>query len=381
MKSRERFIAGILGKKVDRVPVTPDISNMIPAKMTGLPFWDIYFYEKVPLWKAYLESAQYFGIDAWIASSTVLPIKFKDSGVNMKLEDWFEKDRMYRKRIKTSSLGTLTQTDMCGRSDPPTPVEKPIKSIENDLDIFLSHQKEIDGLDENKLNTIKNTCHQNGFAFGVGLGYPGFQSWMNHVEDSIMQLSVTEMENPELLHKWYEFDHQKCIERMKLAIEAKPDYILFGGSGTITLSSPNLAMKYAIPSIKEQSAMAKEAGIPTMLHSCGKSRILIDMLVEHTDVNSINPLEIAPMGDVELAEVKKRKGKQIGLMGNIHTTDVMLNGTKDEVYQKAMEALQIAAPGGGFILSTGDQCGLNTPDENIFALVEASCNYHKSLKN
>jgi len=60
-------------------------------------------------------------------------------------------------------------------------------------------------------------------------------------------------------------------------------------------------------SAEERSAMAKAAEVPTMLHSCGKSRALVDMLCEDTDVNCINPLEIAPMGDVDLAEVKQAR--------------------------------------------------------------------------
>jgi uroporphyrinogen decarboxylase len=112
--------------------------------------------------------------------------------------------------------------------------------------------------------------------------------------------------------------------------------------------------------------------VPTMLHSCGKSRVFVDMLAEHTDVNMINPLEIAPMGDVDLAEVKKARGKQISLMGNLHTTDVMLRGTPELVREKAIKAMRDAGQGGGFILSTGDQCGRETPDENLFALVEAA---------
>lgn len=35
----------------DRVPCTPDISNYIPCKRTGLPFWEIYFEDHVPLMK------------------------------------------------------------------------------------------------------------------------------------------------------------------------------------------------------------------------------------------------------------------------------------------------------------------------------------------
>jgi len=101
----------------------------------------------------------------------------------------------------------------------------------------------------------------------------------------------------------------------------------------------------------------------------------VDMLVEHTHVSCINPLEIAPMGDIELAEVKKARGKQIALMGNLHTTDVMLRGTPGDVEKACIRALRDAGQGGGFILSTGDQCPRDTPEENIFAMVEAVKKY------
>jgi uroporphyrinogen decarboxylase len=121
--------------------------------------------------------------------------------------------------------------------------------------------------------------------------------------------------------------------------------------------------------------MAKAAGIPTMLHSCGKSRALVDLLCDETDVDCINPLEIAPMGDVDLAEVKRARGRQISLMGNLHTTNVMLKGTPDDVRAAARRAIADAAPGGGFILSSGDQCGRETPEENLFAMVETAHRY------
>ncbi len=69
---------------------------------------------------------------------------------------------------------------------------------------------------------------------------------------------------------------------MELALESSVDYILFGGSGTITLASPELARKYALPALSKFSRLAKDAGVPTMLHSCGKSRILAELLHEDT---------------------------------------------------------------------------------------------------
>jgi len=37
---------------------------MIPARLTGKPFWDIYGHQDPLLWKAYIDTARYFDIDA-----------------------------------------------------------------------------------------------------------------------------------------------------------------------------------------------------------------------------------------------------------------------------------------------------------------------------
>ena len=68
MTSKERMLTAMRNKQPDMVPVAPDMSNMIPAKLTGKPFWDIYLYRNPPLWKAYIDTVRHFGIDGWLAS-------------------------------------------------------------------------------------------------------------------------------------------------------------------------------------------------------------------------------------------------------------------------------------------------------------------------
>ena len=63
MTPRERLLAVLHGEMPDCVPVCPDISNMVPARMTGKPFWDIYIYQDPPLWKAHIDALKYFDID------------------------------------------------------------------------------------------------------------------------------------------------------------------------------------------------------------------------------------------------------------------------------------------------------------------------------
>ena len=83
------------------------------------------------------------------------------------------------------------------------------------------------------------------------------------------------------------------------------------------------------------------------------------------------------MGDCDLAELKKLYGNKIILKGNLHTTKIMLFGTKEDVIRASQKAINDAGKNGGFILSTGDQCGRDTPDENIFTMVETARTYGK----
>ena len=59
MTSKERLLAAMRNEMPDRIPVAPDISTYIPVKYTGLPFWEVLWQNKVSLWQAYLDVAEY----------------------------------------------------------------------------------------------------------------------------------------------------------------------------------------------------------------------------------------------------------------------------------------------------------------------------------
>jgi uroporphyrinogen decarboxylase len=371
--SRERFLAVLNHRLPDRVPAAPDTSNYIPARRTGLPFWEIYFEGAVPLWQAYLDTAVHFGMDAWVASCTGVPFENRSSRVTWESELVFDEARaaMLRRTVAHTPSGDLNQEELCYRHDPPTPTIKLIKHLVEDFAKYRWLIQPPTGFDFHALDAVRQVCREHDFAFGLTIGYPGFQNWMNAVQGGVQPLAEAEMDTPAVLEEWADLDLARGTREMELLLDAGLDYILFGGSGTITLASPRLARKYALPALKKWSKMAKDAGVPTMLHSCGKSMALVKMLAEETDVDLINPLEVPPMGDVHLAEVKRLYGSRIALMGNLHTTEVMMLGTPELVRQKVIEALRDAGQGGNFILSTGDQCGPLTPDANLFALVDA----------
>lgn len=104
---------------------------------------------------------------------------------------------------------------------------------------------------------------------------------------------------------------------------------------------------------------------------------MVKICAEETNLTVIDPLELPPMGNCVLREIKKLYGQKLVLKGNLHTTDVMLLGTPGQVATASRQAIDDAAEGGRFILSTGDQCGRDTPDENLFAMIETARTYGK----
>ena len=274
MTPKERFLAAMRNEIPDRVPVAPDISTYIPTKRTGLPFWDVHFFGAYPLWQAYLEAADYYGMDAWVAPVMWVPFVYEDSRVEWSNETVYmkEKDAMLRKTLLRTPDGDLTQEDICFRNDPPATRVKLIKNLQEDFKKFKWTFSMPKSLDMTMLNTLKDACKQRNYAFGPTIAYPGFQYWLIHIQDGVQALTYAEMDTPEILQEWYELHLERGTREMELVLQAGVDYILFGGSGTITMASPKLAAKYALPAIKKWSRMAKEAGVPTMLHSCGKNR-------------------------------------------------------------------------------------------------------------
>jgi len=55
----------------------------------------------------------------------------------------------------------------------------------------------------------------------------------------------------------------------------------------------------------------------------------------------------------------------------------MLHGSVEDVIAASKKAIDDAAAGGRFILSTGDQCGRDTPEANLHAMIETARTYGK----
>ncbi|HZT42878.1 MAG TPA: uroporphyrinogen decarboxylase family protein [Chthonomonadaceae bacterium] len=371
MTSKERMLTAIRNEIPDRVPVAPDISNMIPARLTGKPLWDLYLYNDPPLWRAYIDAVRFFEMDGWFMYGE-LKYRYQDNGCTWKTEVVDKaNDRITTRTTCGTPAGDLFQEDVYYRSDPPTRTRKWIHDLRADMPKLRYLFPAVTGYDRTLYDQQQweagDSC-----AVGIMINVPGMHDLVWWFDDPLMGPSVAYVEEYDLFKEFISWQEARFLKEAEMAIDARPDFILIGASGMWTLSSPKIWRDITLAPFQKITRMAKEAGVPTMLHSCGKERKLAQILAEETDLGCINPLEVPPTGDCDLAEVKQAIGSRMALMGNLHTVEVMLEGTPQFVEEKALQALRDAGANGGFILSTGDQCGRDTPDENIRAMVHVA---------
>lgn len=272
--------------------------------------------------------------------------------------------------------GTLWQERVYFRDNPE--VLRPsnwVKDMERDFEIYLKYFfPDPSSCDDKNIQEQKKEIGDWGIV-GACIGYPGIHDLYIGIIDGGLERAIrVYYQHHDLVKKYAKVYEDWAIEYTRRLIEAQPDFILTGASGTLVFNSPRIFRELGLPTQKRITRMAKEAGVPTMLHSCGREYELVEICAKETDLDCINPLEPPPSGDCDLAEVKQRFGSRLSLMGNLHTSLVTL-GTPAEIRREAKRAIDAAKEGGGFILSTGDECGPNTPEENIYEIVKVARTY------
>lgn len=370
LSPRERFLTACRNEQPDRVPVTPDISNMIPCRLTGKPFWDVYLFQNPPLWKAYIEAVKFFGFEGW--SSWMPDFKLKKTPPFDILPVKLSRQTVVGAASIDTPHGALEIEMTFRRADPPVTTGHPIKNIVDDIRKIRWLLKNVTVAGFDNARERRRELGEMGVV-GISIAPPGFQGWIEYA--SLEDLTYWYYDHRDVIEEFRQLHHDFVVNITERILEFKPDILDIAASGSITLQSPAIFRELSLPTLREITRMAKAAGVPTLMHSCGKSRVLVEIMAEETDLSCINPLERPPLGDCGLADVKASFGHKIALMGNLPTTTLMLNGTPAEVERECVLAIRDAAGGGGFILSTGDQCGRDTPFDNIRAMVRAAATH------
>jgi uroporphyrinogen decarboxylase len=374
MTSRERLLAVLDGRLPDCVPCCPDISNMVPCRLTGKPFWDIYAFQDPPLWKAHIDALKRFDIDGGFEIYSFGPVdpvtgerpEREERVVHRCPDGGFVTREFDFRREAWSDTVTVYTAD-----NPPATRIRPaiigLPETPSEWEPLAGVKEWPAGMELWRL--IRSQLGDQGIL--------GQQSGMSTCLLGDVEEVYAFHDDPGRFRRRMAETMANVERRMELIgrLDPRPDFLFCGGSGSLVFTSPAVFRELVLPVLKKTTALARALGIPTHVHSCGPEKELVAMAAEETDLTVIDPLERPPMGDCDLAELKKRFGSKIVLKGNLHTTATMLRGSVADVVAASRQAIDAAAAGGGFILSTGDQCGRDTPDANLQAMVATARAY------
>jgi len=147
----------------------------------------------------------------------------------------------------------------------------------------------------------------------------------------------------------------------------------------VFITTDDLAFKtgpYIAPSLFRELVMpyyrrlAREVSLPWIMHSDGNILPYLDDLLS-LGVAGIHPLEREA---VDIRAVKREWGNRVCLLGNVDL-NILAAGTPADVEREVRSLIRDLAPGGGYILTSGNSLAGYCVPENVVAMAAAARRY------
>jgi len=147
------------------------------------------------------------------------------------------------------------------------------------------------------------------------------------------------------------------------------------GSQAGLLISPRMYRQILKPIHADYISFIKErTHAKVFFHTDGDVFDLLDDFVE-IGVDILNPIQTSAGRMANLAELKRRYGRNLVFCGAVDTQHILPHGTPEEVRQEVRRVIDLLGPGGGYLLASVHTIMDEVPPENILAMVDAAVEY------
>jgi len=370
MTTKQRMLAAYRGQLPDYVPVAPEFWYYVPAKLLGMDM--ITFEREVAHWEALRHTFKYYGSEGWGVVGAHIPI----ADVSWNTE-WVElgEGRLEARDTTTTPFGTLTSRRQLDPREPSWSLERPIKVFERDWPAYrYLTLRDIAAADWSSAQRALDAVGED-YLLEISVGSTFFDYLAGGREGGLEQGIFDLIEHEaffESLHEEY-LDYMRRLARAACR-QTTADSLFIGCCWScISLLSPALWRRWDKPVIRAVAEVAHEEGRLLHIHLHGKCHeILADLA--NCGADCICPFERPPGGDItDMHELRLALDNRVTMNGNIHTVETLIRGSADDVRREVEE---LFADWGSdprrLIVGTGDQVGGDTPEENIFALIETA---------
>lgn len=347
MNRKERFLAALGLQQPDRVPM-----------------FDFLFQE--PMYEALLgyRPGAYNGVDA-----VKCALALDHDGVWLPFGGFSGyQPQFLSKNVYKDEWGTTYQKE--ASSWPiDAPIDYPIKR-RDDLKGYVSPDPSLPGRTSEIVDA--RDMENDNIALLGGVQGPLTTAWLLMGYENI---SFALYDDPDLLTEVFMISNDFFKEAARLSVEAGCVGIWISedlGDSQRGFFRLQHYRKYILPPFAELVEYVANLGVPVLLHACG---CITDYLpdIGQTKVTSVHPLQRT--AGMDLKWFKETYGKRFAIVGNIDSSRTLPYGTPDEVANEVREAIDIAAPGGGYVLASDHSLHDGISIENIITMFRVGKEY------
>lgn len=364
---KQRMLNAYRGIYSDHYPVNPEFWSYYPAKILGL---NLVEYElEVPMWKGILAATKYFDGDGWAIASG--DSHYPDIEITSVFESIGNDRYREQKMINCDGLN-LECSNVYAKTDPAWVETYPVKDIA-DLDKYI-RAKLSDRVvyDFTKANDAHAQAGEEILVeLDIGAAFTDVFADAMGYEETIMLFMSGEDKK---LQEYFELFLNQKIELIQQVAEKTEYEVLFIGSNisNCSLIGPTLWKKWDKPYHMEIVKEAHRLGKLVHHHNHGK---VMEIVSDFVDIgfDCVCPFE-RPPGDVDglqgLKKVRQLLDDKVTFNGNVHTINTMIFGNTDDVRREVREIKEAFKDTPRLVIGTGDQVTDETPEENIFAMID-----------
>lgn len=136
------------------------------------------------------------------------------------------------------------------------------------------------------------------------------------------------------------------------------------------LMAPKLFNEMVLPSVKQRVENAKSHGVAVFKHCCGNTKDLRDFFLE-AGYDCYQSLQ--KQAGMDLRQLRQLYGNRMCLWGGIDVAN-LIGGSREQVRQETMEAIEIARQG-GVILGSSHSIATGCNYDNVMTMMETIANH------
>ena len=332
MNSLERLIASSKGQKLDCVPVAPGIGTYAAVK-AGQPMtkvaWDPELMAMV-----IIRSIERHGHDS-CSPITDYGLGTESMGSKVFIRDW--------EQTYVSDFAVKSDSDVAH-------LRLPNPLIDGRMPVIIQCEQIL--------------MEKLGEIIGINGGLSGPLSFATNLRGP-QQIIYDLVQKPKLVH-----------QLLEISLQATKDFgeaqIVHGGVKTINIYEPMCALisnrmveEFSFEYLEKLIHHLKGLGALVLLHICNDTTRLLNRMVEiGSDILSLDV-------QVNLAEAKQIVAERASISGNVATWNLAMS-SPEEIYQESCRCIERCAEGGHYTLGSSCEVPLETPVENIDAMVRAA---------